>query len=508
MRILSIEDDLSQRKIIERSLNTAGFVVHSCSSIPQATELLEQFEFCVAIVDLSLENEDGMTLISKISRTSPKTKIIIHTANASFESARDGLELGIYAYVEKSRGLVCLVDHVRRATSAHLLDSLVAVKRESQLQIRMLDAIHVGAIATDAEFEIIYLNSVARKVFDFSEQNGLGVSALKLFARVSHSKSNSLLEMRSALSLLDQESKWEEEVHVVAFRGSPRNVDSVAVETTFRLSISPIAETAETSRGYIFVFVDVSDQKRASLELETSRHTLSHAQRIATIGQIANTLAHEINQPLGAISNYAGGMLLGLKNDTITKEILIENLGRIQEHALRAGEITSRLRTYVSQRRGFVQIFDMDKLIQETLRLMEPVLRGHHVTTELSLTHTPLLVEGDRVQISQVLVNVLKNAAEAIDSVETKKRICRIETKALESGVQVCIQDYGPGLSQQEIDSLFQPMVSSKEGGMGVGLCISHSIMEEHKGSIFIKKNGDEGLSVFLRLPAAPKVPG
>jgi DNA-binding response OmpR family regulator len=379
LRILSIEDDLSQSKLVERSLENAGFLVSSCTSISEARDLLGQFEFYVAIVDLGLVNEDGMTLVFEIARSSPKTKIIIHTANASFESARDGLELGIYGYVEKSRGIAYLVGQVGRAASAHLLDSLLAVKRESALQIRMLDAIQVGAIATDAEFKIIYLNSVGRKLFDFTELDALGLNALGLFSRMIHSEAVNLMEKRSLLMSLAHETKWEGEVQLVSHPGSPGTRDSLESDATFRLSISPIVETPETSRGYIFVFADVSEQMHAALELERSRQVLSHAQRIATIGQIANALAHEINQPLGAISNYAGGMLLGLKNDSISADTLIEKLGRIQEHALRAGEITSRLRTFVSRRRGYVQMFDMNELIRETLRLVEPVLREHRI---------------------------------------------------------------------------------------------------------------------------------
>ena len=502
LRILSIEDTPSQSKLVERSLSNAGFLVSSCSSISEARDLLAQFEFCVAVVDLSLFNEDGMTLVAEISNSRPKTKIIIHTANASFESARDGLELGVYAYVEKSRGVVFLVEQVRRASSAHLLDSLVEIKRESELQIRMLDAVQVGAIATDAEFKIIYLNSVGRKVFSFSDQNAIGMNALNLFTLTDHVKSTCIQEIRSLLVGLEQETKWEGDVQVASFGGSHGDHASSTPDATFRLSISPIVETTDTIRGYIFVFADVTEQRRAAMELEKSRLALSHAQRIATIGQIANTLAHEINQPLGAISNYAGGMLLGLKNDSISMDSLAENLARIQEHALRAGEITSRLRTFVSRRRGYVQIFDMNELIRETLRLVEPVLREHRVTPELRLAEGKIYVEGDRVQLSQVLVNLLKNAAEAIDSVPSENRVCRIISSSTKDRVQVCVEDHGPGLKEQEIELLFQPVISTKEGGMGLGLCISYSIVEEHRGTIAIEKSDGGGLVVCLQFPA------
>jgi C4-dicarboxylate-specific signal transduction histidine kinase len=502
LRILSIEDTPSQSKLVERSLSNAGFLVSSCSSISEARELLAQFEFCVAVVDLSLFNEDGMTLVAEISNSRPKTKIIIHTANASFESARDGLELGVYAYVEKSRGVVFLVEQVRRASSAHLLDSLVEIKRESELQIRMLDAVQVGAIATDAEFKIIYLNSVGKKVFNFSDQNAIGMNALNLFTLTDHAQNTCIQEIRSLLVGLEQETKWEGDVQVASFDGSHGDHASSTSDAAFRLSISPIVETTDTIRGYIFVFADVTEQRRAAMELEKSRLALSHAQRIATIGQIANTLAHEINQPLGAISNYAGGMLLGLKNDSITMDSLVENLARIQEHALRAGEITSRLRTFVSRRRGYVQIFDMNELIRETLRLVEPVLREHRVTPELRLADGKIYVEGDRVQLSQVLVNLLKNAAEAIDSVPSENRVCRIISSSTKDRVQVCVEDHGPGLKEQEIEWLFQPVVSTKEGGMGLGLCISYSIVEEQGGTIAIEKSDGGGLVVCLQFPA------
>jgi C4-dicarboxylate-specific signal transduction histidine kinase len=150
-------------------------------------------------------------------------------------------------------------------------------------------------------------------------------------------------------------------------------------------------------------------------------------------------------------------------------------------------------------------MFDMNELIHETLRLVEPVLRDHRVISELALDNGPLYVEGDRVQISQVLVNLLKNAAEAIDSVPSKNRVCRITSISSKDHIQVCVEDHGPGLTERELDSLFQPVASTKEGGMGLGLCISHSIAEEHGGTIVIENSVNGGLMVVLQLPTVTK---
>ncbi len=307
------------------------------------------------------------------------------------------------------------------------------------------------------------------------------------------------------LEKLEQESNWEGDVQLVAISGSPSSDDPSQSATFFRLSISPIVETADTSRGYIFVFSDISEQRRAALELERSRQILFQSQRIAMIGQIANVLAHEINQPLGAISNYSGAMLHGLKNDGVSFDMLIEGLGLIQEQAIRAGEITGQLRTNASPKANSSQVCDVNSLIHESLKLIDPVFRDHRVKLELALGSTPMLVNADRIQLIQVLVNVLKNAAEAIDSAQAENRACYVSTRLLEDEVEVRIQDFGEGLCQQEIESLFVPSVSNKKGGLGLGLCISHSIMKEHRGCILVENGPTGGLVVYLRLPAAAK---
>jgi two-component system sensor kinase FixL len=500
VHVLNIEDDRSQRQLVERGLSKAKFKVTSCSCIADAIDQLNGAQFCVAVVDLGLLDEDGLEFVRELVRRKLTTKVIIHTANANFQSAQVGIDLGVFAYVEKSAGLAHLVSQVERASSAYLVDSLSNANREIQFQVRLLDSLQEGAIATNSKFEVIFANRSAQKIFGITETEILGRNILQMLELEDAANATISVELQKRTYLTLRNEPFRSEIQVKRRNGSDDCSFSEFVRT-FRLTVSLIGDMPEKFSGFILVLADISEQKQAEIELNKARQIANHSQRVATIGELASVLAHEINQPLGAISNYVGGLLLGISNSNLSSEEVNQILSRIQVQAIRASEILSRTRNYLSREIKIRDSVDINSLIVDSLKLLEFELLEHRVQLDLQLESGQLFVYGDRVQLSQVLVNVLKNAAEAMVSVEPEKRKCRITTRATNCSVTIEIQDNGPGVDADRLLDLLEPYQSTKVGGLGLGLSTCQSIMKDHDGCLKFKSQNRQGLTVQLQLP-------
>jgi C4-dicarboxylate-specific signal transduction histidine kinase len=501
LHVLVVEDDTVQRQLVTRAVTLAKFAVTACSGISEALAVLNGQTFPVAIVDLGLLEEDGLELVRELVRRKSKTKVILHTAKADFESAQIGIELGVFAYVQKSSGIANLMSAVERAASEYLVNSLSSANEEIQFQVRLLDSLQEGAIAINSKFEIIFANRSAQRALGIAETDILGCNILLLLNQLSPDSASSIAELQRVCDKLQHAVNCQIEINIEISETCAESSTPTRCNHTFRLTVSPIGDTPESFAGFIFVLTDISVQKRAEMEMSKSRQIANHAQRVATIGQMAGILAHEINQPLGAISNYVGGLLLGLKSSNLSIEEFRETLLLIQNQALRASDIVDHTRNYVSRTGQTSVAVDINQLIRDCIQLLEFELREHRTQIRLQLAEEPLLVHGDRIQLSQVLVNILKNAAEAIDSVDTADRQCTITTSQSDFGINIEFRDYGPGVPPNKLETIDDPFTTSKAGGLGVGLSICKTIVEDHGGHITLENAEPKGFRVLLHLP-------
>ena len=505
MKVLVVEDDVKQRQLLERGLKKSKFNVVACASVNEAIESLSENEFSVAVVDLGLFDQNGYDFVRELVRNSLKTKVIIHTADATFESAKEGIELGIFAYVEKTRGLGELLKQVELASTSFLIDSLTRAQQEIRLQIGLLDSVREGVIATNLQRTVIFANRFAVETLGFCEQEIYGKNVTGIFDCPNLDRSNPNLEVPWLYQGFDGDQTWESEFAL------PIQVGNKSIEvggirdplSFFKIKVSPIQDTSNAMVGHVIVFSDVTKQRLAEFELEKSRQLANHAQRIAILGQMAGGLAHEINQPLGAISNYSGGLILGLQNTSVTDEELRSTLFMIQNQALRASEVIGQLRRFVSSSPSSPETVEVSPLISETLKLMECDFRTRRATVILNLTPIPLHFLGDKVQLSQVLVNILRNAAEAVDYPESSQREILVSTTFEQGSIWIEIADNGQGMNDEVRARIFEPYFTTKKGGLGLGLSISNTIMENHGGKLNIGTSSTGGVTVRLQLPIA-----
>ena len=262
------------------------------------------------------------------------------------------------------------------------------------------------------------------------------------------------------------------------------------------------------NEGVSFV-LDLTERRRAEMALRESEDALreaqgqlAHANRVATMGQLTASIAHEVSQPIAASITNAQAALRWLGNYPPNLEEVVRALGRIVENANRAGDVIGRIRALVKKeppRRGQ---FDLNEAIRQVIALTrsEVLRQGVTLQTEFSTSLPP--VEGDRVQLQQVILNLIMNAIEAMSGINEEERKLLISTETEASGgLVVGVRDSGPGLDPQSMDRLFEAFYTTKSSGMGMGLAICRSIIEAHGGRLWATANKPRGAVFLFTLP-------
>ena len=263
--------------------------------------------------------------------------------------------------------------------------------------------------------------------------------------------------------------------------------------TIFPMELS-VGEVAHQGKRQFIGFVrDLTQRQQGERLLHEVQSELLHMSRLSTMGEMASALAHELNQPLSAVANYLQGSKRLLQNSADTRApMIMEALDKASEQAVRAGQVIHRLRDFVARGETEKRIESIKKLIEEASALALVAAKDHSVRVNLQLDPSRDLVLADRVQIQQVLLNLLRNALEAMQASE--RRVLDVSTSPAENDmVAVDIADTGCGIAPDVASRLFQPFVTTKRQGMGVGLSISRTIIQSHGGEITVEPNPGGG---------------
>jgi two-component system, LuxR family, sensor kinase FixL len=236
-------------------------------------------------------------------------------------------------------------------------------------------------------------------------------------------------------------------------------------------------------------------------QLNERAQQIAHLSRVRALGQLASGLAHELNQPLGAIVNYTNVCELHLERSPLDNEALRAAVMRAQRAALRAGEIVRRMRGFARPDAATKSSIDLNLLVREVVELCRPEIQRWNVALTVDYSAEPLEVRVDPIQIQQVLVNLLQNAIQALRESPCKSRRVRLEIVASSGDAMVRISDTGPGFANDVLPQLFRPFYSTKPDGLGLGLAISRSIAQEHSGQLFAVTRPEGGALLTLTLP-------
>jgi two-component system sensor kinase FixL len=246
------------------------------------------------------------------------------------------------------------------------------------------------------------------------------------------------------------------------------------------------------------------EHQRLEREVREMQSELVHATRLSELGEMIAGIAHEINQPLTAISTYANACHRMLANEQIDATELLNTLHLITDQAQRAGEVVRRLRTFTKKRLGQRQLLEINTIIDATIRLVEADIRARNFNLRKSLTPALPKVFADNIQIQQVVLNLIRNAMDAMESVPSRENIITIETKLGEDNcVRVSVSDQGIGLTEDIAEKIFDSFFTTKVTGTGIGLSISRSIITAHGGILNYSPNQEDGVTFYFTLPAA-----
>ncbi len=266
-------------------------------------------------------------------------------------------------------------------------------------------------------------------------------------------------------------------------------------------STNPIRDEHGGVHGAVVVFRDITERKRAAEEARQHQIELAHVARLSTMGEMASGIAHELNQPLAAISNYAHGSIRMLARDDLQREALRDAMERVASQAERAGEIIRQLRRFIRKERPELQRVAVERLVRNLVQFLQPELRRAGIAIQLELKEPCPSVMAHEIQLEQVLLNLTRNAMEAMQGLPTERRRLRIRAYASNGALWMEVQDWGHGIQEALFARLFEPFITTKPNGMGLGLSISRGIIEAHGGTLTATTEVEQGSRFIIQLP-------
>ena len=266
---------------------------------------------------------------------------------------------------------------------------------------------------------------------------------------------------------------------------------------------SAALDPSDLSAGLIFTALDITQLKQAQAEAQQRRNELAHATRLSTIGEMVSGLAHELNQPLTAISTFSAGCLRMLKPGTAVNEEVLTAMQNVSAQSTRAGEIIHRIHSFTRKQELQRKNTDINRILTEGTSLIESDLRQKKVKIQLDLGADIPPVPVDAIQIEQVALNLMRNGIEAMDDPSIIDRRLHIKTRITDSQdmVEVSIQDSGVGIDPDKAEEIFNSFYTTKELGLGIGLSLSRSIIESHGGHLWALSNPAGGAIFKFTLP-------
>ena len=350
---------------------------------------------------------------------------------------------------------------------------------------------HTGNFTADIVADEHTWSEELYRIFEFDPATRITVQAIR---DVIHPEDLPSFDAGFARSLAGVE--FDLVFRIVTARGKVKHVRSVA-HLVERIAGRPL---------FIGAIQDVTESKAAEQALDRARSELAHVARVTTLGALTASIAHEVNQPLSGIITNASTCLRMLDADPPDLRSARETVRRTIRDGHRASDVITRLRALFSKKDFTLESMDLNEATREVIALSLSDLQRNRVKLRSELADDLPSVVGDRVQLQQVIMNLLLNAAEAMRTVDDRARELTIRTE-LEPGerLRVTVRDAGVGVDHQSMEKVFDAFYTTKQGGMGIGLSVSRSIVERHHGRLWVEPNDGPGATFGFSIPCNPE---
>ena len=369
--------------------------------------------------------------------------------------------------------------------------AMAALQQERDRAKRYLEAVQTMLVALSPSGEVMLVNRKGFELLGHDESTLLGQDWFEAVVTPEH-RGRAVTEFKQMLRD-PQNGPHHCEYDILVRSGERRQV-------VWRYMVVNDASGQITS--VLCSGDDVTDSRRAEAEAREARERMMHVSRLATMGEMATGISHELNQPLAAIAGFADAARRFLHTGPTGLHEVQEALVQISGQALRAGEIIRRLRELVRNRETRHETTDINELVEELNLLARADARASDVRITLLPGSGLPLLSLNRIQIQQVLLNLVRNAIEALASLPPERREIRISTSISDTGeIEVCVADRGPGVAPEMRQRLFTPFATNKTNGTGLGLAISRTIIQAHKGTLTYRDERPSGACFIIRLP-------
>ncbi|MGY0218053.1 ATP-binding response regulator [Endozoicomonadaceae bacterium StTr2] len=502
-RILLVDDNPTNLQVLLQTLSGRGYKLLVAKNGESALNIAHKGKPALVLLDIMMPGIDGYEVCRRL-KEDPETSDITVIFLSALDDTRDkvkGLETGAVDFISKPFQAEEVIARVETQLKIHRLEQALS-SRNRQLEAenqRILESMSEGIFGFDAEGTIIFANPAACHMTGLSETEAVGAPLTDML-KPQCTANNAVASLMDKM-LTTGESGAEDDVLIANRSGEAFDCE---------LACNPIF-SGEALNGGVMVFRDITEKKRqqaaldkALEELKVQQEKVTHVSRLSTMGEMAAGFAHEVNQPLTAISNYAQVSQRLMKREPLDTESLIEAMEKISSQARRAGGIISRIRSFVKKPDHCLEKVDCNRLVQDVVRLAEVDARNNGIEIHSELAETLPAVRVDPVQIQQVALNLLRNGMEAMRDAPGKTEGIRISTVTVnDEFVEIAVKDRGHGLAEGAEEKLFTPFYTTKSDGMGIGLSVCMSIIQTHGGKLWADRNPEGGTTFSFTLPIA-----
>jgi len=500
LRILYLEDDPKDAALVQETLVTDGI---SCQVTRVETEAdfitaLKKGGFDLILADYTLPSFDGLSALKIAQQNWPHLPLIFVSGTLGEEVAIEALKIGATDYILKTR-LSRIVPSVQRALReaeerVDLSRAEEALRRSEAYLAEAQKLSHTGSFGWDVSSGKIYWSQETFRIFEYNPPTE---PRLELVLHRTHPEDRALV--RQVVDRVSHDRKdFDIEHRLLMPNGSVKYLRVVG------------RPSKDESGSFEFVgaVMDITKPKQAEeqlyqkeVSLREVQSELAHVSRVATMGELAASIAHEVNQPLAGIVTNADASLRWLAGDSPNLAEAREAIRRIIRDGNRAGDVVSRMRALFQKACTAKERFDINQAIEEVVILTQGEVRKNKVVLRMELAADLSPIMGDRVQLQQVVVNLILNAIEAMSTVEDRERAMVIRTQHDEGdGVRIVVRDSGIGLDPLSAERIFEAFHTTKPGGLGMGLSISRSIVESHGGRLWAVSNDGPGATFQFSL--------
>ncbi|KEQ19290.1 ATP-binding response regulator [Endozoicomonas numazuensis] len=508
-RILLVDDNPTNLQVLLQTLSGRGYKLLIAKNGESALRIAHKAKPALVLLDIMMPGMDGYEVCRQLKEdpdTSNITVIFLSALDDTKDKVR-GLETGAVDFISKPFQAEEVIARVETQLKIHRLEQALSA-RNRQLEAdkaRILESMNEGIFGLDSRGHITFANAAA------SIMTGWPMDSLI---------NRSLIELMFDEAGDEARSQHLAPIQVALNKGVSKRVDDALFwhkeGSSFPVSYSctPIMEEGQPN-GAVVVFTDITSKKRGQAalqkaldELETQKEKLTHVSRLSIMGEMAAGFAHEVNQPLTAISNYAQvakRMMARLEHkDDEIYDSLYEAMDKINIQARRAGEIIARIRSFVKKPDHVLGCVDPIKLISDTVKLAEVDARNNSMEIHTEVPEDLPEVKVDPVQIQQVALNLIRNGMEAMRDQATRDIGVWVKAEqADDQFVRVSVIDRGYGLADDAEEKLFTPFYTTKSDGMGIGLTVCHSIIQSHGGRLTFHRHSDGGTIFEFTMPIA-----